>query len=98
MIFDRPGLWGFNLKKKVQDERDSKRKEVPTLSEDVIQDATSIPCPGTQWSGFLANRENKNKLIQFIGQKIFALKEKLLEGEAIILGGYGPTNTTYKVD
>ena len=98
VIFDRPGVWGFNLKKKVQDERDSKRQEVPTLSEDAIQDVTPIPCPGTQWPGFLANRGNKHKLIQFIGQKIFALKDKLSEGEVIILGGYGPTNTTYKVE
>ena len=27
VLFDSPGIWGFNLKKKVQDERDAKRKK-----------------------------------------------------------------------
>ena len=98
VVFDKPGIWGFNLKKKVQNERDSKQKEVATLPEEIIKDETRIPCSTSQWPGFLANRENKRKLIQYIGTKIFALKEILDEGEVIILGGHGPTNTTYKVE
>ena len=89
---------GFQPKKKVQNERDSKRKEVATMPEESIQDDTRIPCSSSQWPGFLANRENKRKLIHYIGKKILSLKESLDEGKVIILGGYGPTNTTFKVE
>ena len=98
VLFDCPGIWGFNLKKKVQDERDAKRKKIPELLVEEILDTTLIPCSTSQWPGFLANRENKRKLIMYIGEKLIALKDTLEDGKAIIFGGCTKDGKTYMVE
>ena len=92
-----PDIWGFNLKKKVQDDRDNKNKPLPSLVEEEITDGTLIPCTASQWPGFLANRENKRKLIQFIGKKIHEMKNSLEENQTIVVAGCNPQNTTVMV-
>ena len=98
VTFDQPNIWGFNLKKKVQEERDAKKKQVHPLKEDRIDRNTKIPCKAGQWPGFLANREDKNKLVQFIGESIFELKDTLEDQTSIIVGGCMPENKTFKVE
>ena len=98
IIFDVPGIWGFNLKKKVQDERDHKKKPVPSLTEETITDSSLIPCTTSQWAGFLANRDNKRKLIHYIGRQILALKESLEDGQKIVVAGCNSENATFMVE
>ena len=98
VTFDQPSIWGFNLKTKVQDERDGKKKQAPPLKEERIDRNTKIPCKAAQWPGFLANREDKKKLVQFIGESIFKLKDTLEDQTSIIVGGCMPENKTFKVE
>ena len=98
VTFDQPSIWGFNLKTKVQDERDGKKKQALPLKEETIDRNTKIPCKAAQWPGFLANREDKKKLVQFIGESIFKLKDTLEDQTSIIVGGCMPEDKTYKVE
>ena len=66
MAFDVPPIWGFNLKKNIQKKRDSKKAIIPEI-QGPIHD--NLEAPGTaKWSGFLANCNEKRKLVLFIGK------------------------------
>ena len=96
LIFDCPDICGFNLKKKLQDERDSKSKDFPTLEGD-ISDSTPLPSTGKEWPNLLANRENKRKIITYVGKTILALKETMNDGKGIVIGGCTEDGKTYHV-
>lgn len=97
IVFDCPFIWGFNLKQKVQEGRDSKQKEAPSLETDEIDNTTPIPCTSGQWGSFLANRQNKEKLIFYLGKQLEATKEQLQPGKVLIFGGCSKDGKTYMV-
>ena len=96
VVYDCPEIWGFNLKKKLQDERDSKSMEFPTLVGD-ITDSTPIPSTAKEWPNLLANRENKKKIIKYIGETLIGLKDTLEARKGIVIGGCTEDGKTYLV-
>ena len=97
VVFDCPSIWGFNLKQKVQEGRDSKYKETPALETEEIDDSTLIPCTTSQWGSFLANRKNKEKLILYIGNQLEASKDRIPAGKTLIVAGCSKDGKTYMV-
>ena len=97
LVYDCPEIWGFNLKKKLQEQRDSKSTEFPTL-EGEISDSTLLPSTSKEWPNLLANRENKKKIIMYIGEKLLALKDTLENGKKILIGGCTEDGKTYLVE
>lgn len=96
LVFDCPDIWGFNLKRKLQEERDSKSKEFPTLEGD-ISDLTPLPTAAKEWPNLLANRENKKKIIKYVGKTLLALKDTMEDGKGIVIGGCTEDGKTYHV-
>ena len=95
IIFDVPFSWGFNLKQNVQQKRDALKKAVPPLQEE-ITDNTKVPS-SSKWTSFLSNREDKRKLVYFVGEKLLLAKEWLKPGQSLIAGGCFPDNETYLI-
>ena len=73
ICFDDPGIWDFNLKQNVQAKCDSKKKTVLPLKDPEITDSTPVPSTAN-WTGFLGNRDDKRKLVIYIGKKTFAVE------------------------
>ena len=95
IVFDVPYICGFNLKKNVQSKRDSNKGKVQPL-DGPISDDTKVPS-ASKWSSFLANRENKRKLVIFLGQKLLLASNWLPQGKKLIAGGCFTDNETYIV-
>ena len=96
LVYDCPEILGFNLKKKLQEERDSKTTDFPTLEGD-ISDSTLIPSTTREWPNLLANRENKKKIVKYIGETVLRLNETLETGKGIVIGGCTEDGKTYLV-
>ena len=96
IVFDVSNIWGFNLKKGVQQKRDIAKKPIAPLQTE-IQFETKVPS-STQWSGFLAERGNKQKLIYFIGKRLLEAGRWLKSGQKLIVGGCFSNNKTYIID
>ena len=96
ICFDVPGIWQFNLKENVQQKRDSRKKSVPPLNETEIMDNTSVPSTAN-WTGFLANRDDKRKLVIYIGPKMLALQGTMEAGKVLIVRGCFSQNETYMI-
>ena len=84
IVFDVPFIWGFNLKKSTQQKRDDAQKQIAPLGVEIC-DETKVPS-SSKWSGFLANREDKRKLVCFIGKHLLNAKEWLKPGQSLIVG------------
>ena len=82
LAFDVPYIWGFNLKKNVQTKRDSKKGTIQEI-QGSIHDQMEVPA-ASKWSAFLANRDDKRKLVLFIGEKLLAAKSEIPSGKTII--------------
>ena len=65
VVFDVPSIWGFNLKKSTQSKRDSSKAHIQPL-ESSITDDTKVPS-ASKWPSFLANQEDKQELVMYIG-------------------------------
>ena len=97
ICFDVPDIWNFNLKLNVQTKRDSKKQPVLPLNDEEISDSTLIPNT-RNWNDFLGNREDKRKLVLYIGKKLLELKDTLAKGCSLIVGGCFPQNETYLIN
>ena len=95
IIFDVPLIWGHNLKMSTHAKRDAPKKVLAPLDK-VIEDDTKVP-PTSQWSSFLANRADKRKLVEFLGQKVLEAGNWLQDGHTLIAGGCFHDNETYIV-
>ena len=95
LAFDVPHIWGFNLKKNIQKKRDSKKAIIPEI-QGPIHDNMEVP-GAAKWSGFLANRNDKRKLVLFIGKKLLEAKHEIPPGKTIIASGCFSDNQTYLI-
>ena len=93
--FDVPHIWGFNLKKNIQKKRDSKKAIIPEI-QGHIHDNLEVP-GAAKWSGFLANRNDKRKLVLFIGKKLLEARHEIPPGKTIIASGCFSDNQTYLI-
>ena len=95
LAFDVPYIWGFNLKKNIQTKRDSKKGTIPEI-EGPIHDNMEVP-GASKWGAFLANRNDKRKLVLYIGEKLLAAKHEIPPGKTIIVSGCFSDNQTYMI-
>ena len=96
ICFDVPDIWNFNLKLNVQAKRDSKKQPVLPLDVQEIIDSTQIS-NARNWNDFLGNREDKRKLVLYMGKKILDLKDTIAKDCTLIVGGCFLQNETYRV-
>ena len=95
IVFDCPSIWGFNLKKGVQQKRDVAKKQMDPLGTEISEN-TKVPS-SSKWSSFLANREDKQNLVYLIGKQLLLAKEWLKPGQTLIAGGCFHDNETYAI-
>jgi len=62
-----------------------------------ISDSTLIPSSTREWPNLLANRENKKKIVKYIGETVLQLNETLETGKGIVIGGCTEDGKTYLV-
>ena len=75
VIFYVPSIWGFNLKKNTQSKRDSSKAHIQPL-ESSITDDTKVPS-AFKWPSSLANWEDKQELVMYIGKKLLLAQKWL---------------------
>ena len=95
VLFDHPEIWDINLKSNVQKKRDAGKKQIPPL-QGPISDDTEVPTP-KMWPSFLANRQDKRKLVVYIGEKLKLAQEWLQPGQTLIVGGCFMDKQTYRI-
>ena len=78
-----------------QAKRDAPKKVIAPL-EGSIADDTKVPSP-SQWASFLRNREDKRKLVEYLGVKILEAQKYLKQGQVVIAGGCFDGNETFKI-
>ena len=72
---------GFQPEEKHPKKRDSKKAIIPEI-QGHIHDNLEVP-GAAKWSGFLANRNDKRKLVLFIGKKLLEAKHEIPPGKTI---------------
>ena len=86
---------GFQPEEKHLKKRDSKKAIIPEI-QGPIHDNLEVP-GAAKWSGFLANRNDKRKLVLFIGKKLLEAKHEIPPGKTIIASGCFSDNQTYLI-
>ena len=98
IIFDRPNVCGFNLTHNVSEKNEFRSKQVPVLVDPKFLDTTPIPVKASNWSSFLAKKENQQKLVEYVGEKLLDLAETLSKDMSVILGGCTQDDKTYRIE